>query len=71
MSGDPICCGKRAWMYRKDYGHMGWIEGYRCRVCKRFGIPHPEMVRRVSEFWKTYEPQLDAMREQAIALEQP
>ena len=35
----PVCCGRNATPYRRDYGWRGWEEGFRCRVCGRLRLP--------------------------------
>lgn len=35
----PICCGKRATSYRRNYGRGGWEEGYRCKRCGAIRLP--------------------------------
>lgn len=40
----PICCGKRATPYHKDYGFtqqwgLCWEEGFRCKVCGAIRLP--------------------------------
>ncbi len=59
----PICCGKRAKAYRREYfngNSKSWEEGFKCKWCGRIRIPHQ------FPFPTEYMDTMDAIREAGI-----